>query len=320
MDEQTLFQFATILPVHILVVGSVGLDTVKTPFGTVQEALGGSATYFSYAASFFAPVRLVGVVGEDFPQEHVTLLRQRGVHLDGLEVAPGRTFRWQGSYEYDLNEARTLATELNVFETFQPKIPAAYQASEFVFLANINPELQLAVLSQVKAPRLVACDTMNLWIRTKREPLLALLKQVHIFVLNEGEARQLTQQSSLIRAGKRLLEWGPQVVVIKKGEHGVLLFTREDFFAAPAYPIEEVFDPTGAGDCFAGGFFGALAQAHRKRPEEQLLAPPVLRQAVIFGSVLASFNVERFSLERLTSLTLDEIQTRYRQFSDITHF
>ncbi|MBI3291615.1 MAG: sugar kinase [Elusimicrobia bacterium] len=301
---------------NLLVVGSVGLDTVKTPFGAVKEALGGSATYFAYAASFFAPVRLVGVVGEDFPQEHLTLLRQRGVHLDGLEVAPGRTFRWQGSYEYDLNEAHTLATELNVFETFQPKIPTAYQASEFVFLANINPELQLEVLTQVKAPRLIACDTMNLWIRTKREPLLALLKQVHIFILNDGEARQLTQQSSLIKAGRLLLQWGPRVVVIKKGEHGVLLFTQQDFFAAPAFPLEEVYDPTGAGDCFAGGFFGSLARHHHDQP----LTTAALRQAVIFGSVLASFNVERFSLERLTSLTLDEIQTRYRQFSDITHF
>lgn len=301
---------------NILVVGSVALDTVKTPFGKVHEALGGSATYFSYAASFFAPVRLVGVVGEDFPQEHRALLKQRGVHLDGLEVAPGRTFRWQGHYEYDLNEAHTLATELNVFETFQPKIPPAYQTSEFVFLANINPELQLNVLAQVKQPRLIACDTMNLWIKTKREPLLALLKQVHILILNDGEARQLTQQSSLIRAGKLLLQWGPQVVVIKKGEHGVLLFTPDDFFAAPAFPLEEVSDPTGAGDCFAGGFFGALARDQHEQP----LARTALRQAVIFGNVMASFNVERFSLERLTSLTLDEIYTRYRQFSDITHF
>ena len=298
----------------ILVVGSVGLDDVQTPFGKVNGVLGGSATYFSYAASFFAPVRMVAVVGEDFSQEHIRLLESRSIALEGLEVRPGKTFRWAGSYEFDLNEAKTLKTDLNVFQTFQPKIPSAFQNTPYVFLANIDPELQLSVLEQIKSPKLVGCDTMNLWINIKKEPLRALLKKVDIFVLNEVEARMLSGQPSLIKAGRTLITWGPKRVVIKKGEHGALLFGPNTFFAAPAFPTEEVFDPTGAGDCFAGGFFGYLARQGGD------LSDPLLRQAVIYGSIMASFNVERFSLERLTTLTSPEIDARYRAFGDLVRF
>lgn len=292
----------------------MGLDTVKTPFGRVQDSLGGSATYFSYAASFFSPVKLVAVVGEDFPREHVDLLARRGIDLKGLQRLPGRTFRWSGSYEFDLNEARTLATELNVFESFRPQIPPALQETPFVFLANIDPELQLDVLKQARQPRLVACDTMNLWIKIKPAKLREVLERVHIFILNDGEARQLTGQSSLIKAGRTLLKWGPSIVVIKKGEHGAFLLTEGRFFAVPAFPLEEVYDPTGAGDCFAGGFFGSLVR------DGGSLEETALRRAVVFGTVMASFNVEKFSLERLKTLTDAEIFSRYRQFIQMTHF
>lgn len=298
----------------ILVVGSVALDSIKTPFGEVKEALGGSATYFSYSASFFAPVRLVAVVGSDFPKQHVQLLTSKGISTDGLETASGRTFRWTGLYETDMNAARTLNTELNVFQSFKPKVPAAYATTPHVFLANIDPDLQLEVLNQIKSPQLIGCDTMNLWIGLKSESLNKLLKKVHVFLLNDGEARQLTGITNLIKAGYDLLKRGPRVVVIKKGEHGAILLTKDFFFVAPAFPVEDVFDPTGAGDCFAGGFFSSLAV------NGDFWDQTSLRRSVIFGTVMASYNVESFSLDRLKTLKQNDIIARYNQFKAFTHF
>jgi len=298
----------------ILVVGSIALDSIKTPFGEIKEALGGSATYSAYAASFFNPVRLVGVVGEDFPKEHIELLSKRGIQTEGLQITKGRTFRWQGSYEYDLNEAHTLATELNVFETFRPKIPPAYQNSDYVFLANIDPELQLSVLEQVKSPKLVACDTMNLWIKLKPEALKNVIKRVDFLFINEGEARMFAETSSLIRAGRHLQSWGPKYVIIKKGEHGALMFGQNSFFATPAFPLEEVYDPTGAGDTFAGGFMGYLAKQGGD------ISEPTLRRAVVFGSVMASFTVEKFSLNRLKDLTPEQLEGRVLMLKELSHF
>lgn len=297
----------------ILVVGSVALDTVKTPFGERKDALGGSATYFSYAASFFTTVRLVGVVGKDFPKEHVELLKSRKIDTAGLEVGNGKTFRWSGKYEFDLNEAQTLDTKLNVFEAFRPKIPDAYKKTPYVFLANINPELQLQVLEQVAKPKLVACDTMNLWIKTKKPALLRLLSKVDILILNDGEARMLTEMPSLVKAAREIASYGPKYVVIKKGEHGSLLLHDGKYFVAPAFPLEEVFDPTGAGDTFAGGFMGYLAKVDK-------VSESTLRQAMIYGSVMASYNVEEFSLDRLVTLSQKEIETRYKQFQELCRF
>jgi len=292
----------------ILVVGSVALDSIKTPFGEVKEALGGSAVYFSYAASFFSPVRVVAVVGKDFPEEHLKLLEDKGISVEGLEKVEGRTFRWTGSYENDMNSARTHSTELNVFQDFDPKIPAKYQNTPHVFLANIDPDLQLRVLEKMKKPKLIGCDTMNLWISTKPESLEKLLKKVDFFLLNEGEARQLTGITNLIKAGKDILKRGPKGVVIKKGEHGAILMTKKHFFLAPAYPVEAVLDPTGAGDCFAGGFFSSLARSGK------YWDGTALRQSVIFGTLMASFNVESFSLERLKKVTPKEIRARFNTF------
>lgn len=298
----------------ILVVGSVALDTIQTPFGSVKDALGGSATYFAYAASFFAPVRMVAAVGKDFPASALKLLEDRGISLDGLERSDGKTFRWSGAYENDMNAAKTLATELNVLSDFHPKVPLSYKSTSNVFLANVDPDQQIALLDQIDTPKLVGCDTMNLWIATKQPSLRKLLKRVDIFLLNDGEARQLTGLTNLVKAGNELLKLGPRVVVIKKGEHGAILLTKKFFFVAPAYPVEDVFDPTGAGDCFAGGFFASLSTS--KDPFDEVS----LRQAVIFGTVIASFNVESFSLDRLKSVTADQILSRYDQFRRYTHF
>lgn len=296
-----------------LVVGSVALDSIRTPFGEVEEALGGSATYFSLAASFFGEVRLVAVVGEDFPPEHLDFLASRGVDLRGLQRVPGRTFRWKGYYEYDLNDARTLETQLNVFEDFEPEIPEEYRDSDFVFLANIAPELQLHVLEQVRSPRLVVCDTMNLWIETRRPQLVETISRVDVLLLNDGEARQLAGEPNLVAAGRKLLGLGPRRVIIKKGEHGVIMLTEDTFFSLPAYPLETVFDPTGAGDSFGGGFLGSLSRGGETSEE-------AIRRSVVYGSVVASFAVESFSCDRLRDLTLEEIEARYGTFTDITCF
>jgi sugar/nucleoside kinase (ribokinase family) len=297
----------------ILVVGSVAFDSVETPFGRVDNVLGGSATYFSTSASFFTDVNLVAVVGEDFPQEHIDFLQSRGIDLGGLVRSPGKTFHWKGRYGYDLNEAQTLETHLNVFEAFKPRIPDQYADAEFLFLANIDPVLQGEVLGQVRRPRVVACDTMNFWISSKPAELKRVIAQVDIFIINEGEARQLSGEANLVKAARNLLDLGVKTLIVKRGEYGVLMFTRSSVFSAPAYPLEEVFDPTGAGDTFAGGFMGYLANTGDTSDEG-------VRKAIIFGSVMASFNVEDFSLNRLKKLDYREIEERYRSFKAMTHF
>ena len=298
---------------QILVVGSVALDTVRTPFGEAREVLGGSATYFASSASYFAPVSVVAVVGEDFPMEELEFLKRRDVDLAGIDRRPGRTFRWRGEYGYDLNEARTLETQLNVFAEFHPQLPEGYRAHDVVFLGNIDPDLQREVLTQVRAPQLVAADTMNFWIQGKPESLRQTLNHVQILIINDAEARMLAQEPNLVRAAKTILRWGPRSLVIKRGEYGALSFADGGWFAAPALPLEQVYDPTGAGDAFAGGFLGFLAST-RNFDEANL------RQAVIMGSVMASFTVEAFSLDRLRHLSYSEIEDRYRQFKHLAHF
>lgn len=297
----------------ILVVGSVAFDSIKTPFGEVDEALGGSACYFSTSASFFTDVSLVAVIGEDFPQEHIDFLASRNIDLAGLQKSPGETFRWKGRYEYDLNEAHTLETHLNVFESFQPQLPENYRDAEYVFLANIDPELQLEVLQQVKNPKLVACDTMNFWIDGKKQELIKTLGRVDILVINEAEVRQLADEPNLVKAAEIVRGFGPKILVVKRGEYGVLMFGEGSIFSAPAYPLEEVFDPTGAGDTFAGGFVGYLA-ATRNLDEHNL------RKAIVFGTVMASFTVEKFSLERLKEIDYADIETRYKRIKLLTDF
>lgn len=297
----------------IVVVGTVAFDTVETPFGRGENVLGGSATYFSTSASFFTDVSLVAVVGDDFPKEHITFLQSRSINTDGLQRIPGKTFHWSGKYGYDLNEAETLDTQLNVLMEFKPDLPTSYREAEYLFLANIDPDLQLEVLEQVKAPKLVACDTMNFWITSKPESLRKVLQKVDIVVINEGEARQFTGESNLVKAAQQIMALGCKRLVVKRGEYGVLMFTPQTVFAAPAYPLEEVFDPTGAGDTFAGGFMGYLAN-------QGDLSEDGIRQAIIFGSVMASFNVEDFSLNRMKTLDYKEIEKRYKSFTSLTSF
>ncbi|MGB6647719.1 MAG: PfkB family carbohydrate kinase, partial [Bacteroidota bacterium] len=282
----------------VLVVGSLALDTIETPFGSVQDALGGSAVYISTAASyFFSPIRIVGVVGGDFPKGGLALLEEKNVDLEGLEIIPdGKTFRWSGRYHYDLNERDTLSTDLNVFETFEPKVPEKYRKSRIVCLGNIDPLLQRRVLDQVENPRIVVCDTMNYWIERKNADLLETLKLINILILNDSEARLLSREPNLIRAAKAIRAMGPSVVIIKKGEHGALLLTENMVFSAPAYPMENIFDPTGAGDSFAGGLVGWLARTDDMSEEN-------LKRSVIYGSTLASFCVEEFGVDGLKDLT-----------------
>ncbi len=297
----------------ILVVGSVALDSVETPFGVRDRVLGGSATYFATSASFFTDVNLVAVVGEDFPEEHTRFLSSRNIDLTGLSRVPGETFHWKGRYGYDLNEAQTLETHLNVFESFKPVIPASWADAQYLILANIDPELQMEVLNQVKSPRVVACDTMNFWISSKPEALKKVISRVDFLIINEGEARQLSGEANLVKAARAIIGLGVKNLIVKRGEYGVLMFNGHSVFAAPAFPLEEVFDPTGAGDTFAGGFMGYLANTGN-------LSEEGIRQAVIFGSVMASFNVEDFSLERMKTLSYPEIEARYRSFKNMTHF
>jgi sugar/nucleoside kinase (ribokinase family) len=299
--------------VSVLVVGSVAFDTIRTPFGLATEVLGGSANYFSVAASFFTDVRLVAVVGEDFPDEHLEFLRRRGVDLRGLQRMPGKTFRWVGEYGFDFNEAKTLDTQLNVFADFAPKIPEDYRDSDVVFLANIDPDLQRDVLRQVRRPALVAADTMNYWIARKREALRETLTLVDALIINDAETRQLANEPNLVRAARTIQSWGPRILIIKRGEYGALLCVGGEWFSAPALPLESVQDPTGAGDCFAGGAVGYLA--HRMRFDADHL-----RQAMIMGSVMASFNVEAFSLDRLRTLTMAEVEARFKTFRRLVHF
>ena len=297
----------------ILVVGSIALDTVKTPFGEVTETLGGSATYFAFAASFFTNINMVAVVGEDFPPSYLELLRSRPIDLRGLEIRKGKTFRWSGLYGYDLNERDTLSVALNVFEDFHPVLSHEFKESPCVFLANIDPELHLEVINQLKAPKVIVCDTMNIWIENKRSVLEKTLKHVDILVLNDGEARELAQEANLIKAGKIILGFGPRAVIIKKGEHGAVYLSPTSYFSVPAYPLESVFDPTGAGDSFAGGFLGYLAKMGID--EEKTIKP-----AMVYGTVMASFTVEDFSLNRLKMVRPEEIEARFREIKRITHF
>lgn len=297
----------------VLVVGSVALDSVKTPFGEVQDALGGSATFFSVAAAYFTDVALVAVVGADFPERHVEFLKSRGIDTSGLVVEEGETFRWAGVYGYDLNDRDTIYTKLNVFENFRPRIPDRLAASEFVFLANIDPELQLSVLDQVSSPKLVACDTMNFWIESKREVLGKLLKKVDIMIMNDSECRELAGEPNLIKAARMVLDMGPKTIVVKKGEHGALMADHESFFSAPAFPCEDVFDPTGAGDSFAGGFMGQLAKTKD-------VSAANIRRAVIFGTVMASFCVEQFSVDGMASLDQADMEDRFRALKDLSNF
>lgn len=297
----------------ILVVGSIAFDTVKTPFGEARDILGGAASYFALAASNFTRVNVVAVVGEDFTALDRAAFDGRTIDLAGLEVARGKTFRWGGEYSFDLNNRDTLFTELNVFENFRPRIPEAYRSSELVFLGNIHPDLQRDVLRQVERPRLVALDTMNYWIERTPKPLARVLAEIDALLINDAEARQLSGEHNLVRAAEKIRAMGPKTLVIKRGEYGVLLFGEAHRFAAPAYPLEDVFDPTGAGDTFAGGFMGHLA-------ERGDASEGALRQAVVFGSTLGSFCVEEFGCRRLASLTKGEILDRYREFKRLTHF
>jgi sugar/nucleoside kinase (ribokinase family) len=299
----------------ILAVGSVAFDTIRNPFGEAPRVVGGSATYFSVAASFFTDVRLVAVVGEDFADRGMGLFEGRSIDLTGLQTVPGETFRWKGEYGFDLNTRETIYTKLNVFEDFQPTIPEAYRTSPFVFLGNIHPRLQLDVLDQVIEPRLVAADTMNYWIEGAPDDLREVLKRVDLLIINDAEARELSHESNLVKAARAIRSMGPRTVVIKRGEHGVLMTCagEGEFFAAPAMPLEEVFDPTGAGDTFAGGFLGSLAVCGE-------VSEAAMARAIIYGSTLASFAVEDFSLDRLLRLTQDEIGERFRRFKRLTHF
>jgi cytidine kinase len=297
----------------LLITGSIALDSVKTPLEEHHDLLGGSASYASIAASFFTPVNLVGIVGTDFPRPYLDLFQRHGINLDGLQVADGQTFRWSGEYEWDLNNRRTRSVCLNVFETFQPNLPERYRSAPYVLLANISPQLQLHVLTQVKNPKFIIADTMDLWINTAKEPLLELLKKIDCLILNESEARELLKETSLIKAGKALLKLGPKYACIKKGEHGCLLFGKNLFFSAPAYPLEDIHDPTGAGDCFAGALAGYLTKTGK-------IDNDTLRKAVIYGSVIASFNVESFSLRRLQTLTRSDIESRYEEFKRLSQF
>jgi sugar/nucleoside kinase (ribokinase family) len=297
----------------VLVVGSVALDSVETPFGRADNVIGGSGTFFSASASHLAPVQLVGVVGDDYPLAQLDALKQRGVDMAGLEQAKGESFRWRGRYRHDLNSAETLETRLGVFSHFSPKIPTQFRSAPFVFLANIDPRLQLDVLRQVQRPTLVACDTMNFWIESRRPDIVELIKHVDLITLNDGEARQLTDCANLVKAARWIMERGPTMVIIKKGEHGAFLFKERSIFFAPAYPLEEVFDPTGAGDSFAGGFMGYLARTGD-------LSDANLRRAVVYGSAMGSFAVEKFSVQRLLEITPADIAARVAEFRQLVAF
>lgn len=297
----------------VLVVGSVALDSVKTPFGSHDDLLGGSATYFSISASYFTDVRLVAVVGKDFPKKYIDLLERYGVNTAGLVIEDGGTFRWKGAYEYDMNVARTISTHLNVFESFDPVIPLQWRRTKNVFLANIDPDLQSKVLAQMDSPRLVASDSMNYWIENKKSSLTRLLKKIHIFLVNDAEAREFSGQTNLLKAARYVLSLGPKMVIVKKGEHGCLLVTKKEFFSVPGYPLEDIYDPTGAGDTFAGGLMGYLSCQSK-------IDTLSVKRGIIFGSAMASYNVEAFSLQRLLKLNRNLIDKRYAQFKELVKF
>ena len=298
----------------LLVVGSVAFDAVETPFGKTEKMLGGSASHFSLSASFYTEVQIVGVVGGDFSEAEQQVFDAHHIDTTDLErIAEGKTFRWYGRYDYDLNVAHTLDTQLNVFADFKPKLSAESKKARLVFLGNIQPDLQRGVREQIPNAELVALDTMNLWIETARESLISTIKGVDVVIINDAEARQLTEIANLIKAARTILSWGPKALIVKRGEYGAALFTAESYFAIPAFPLESVFDPTGAGDTFAGGFMGYLSS-------QRVLDEAAMRRAMIFGSVMASFNVEEFGTARVQKLTTDEINERFRAFKKMTHF
>jgi sugar/nucleoside kinase (ribokinase family) len=296
-----------------LVVGSIALDSVITPFGETADAPGGSALFFSAAGAVLHPIQVVGVVGSDFPAAALEALAARGVDLSGVERAAGESFRWKARYSYDLSSRETLDTRLGVFATFRPKLPPAFRRARYVFLGNIDPELQLGVLDQVSAPKLVACDTMNYWIQSKRDVLLELLRHIHILMVNDSEARELSGDWNIYRAAHWILAHGPGKVVIKQGEHGALLVEPDGVFKVPAYPLQEVFDPTGAGDAFAGGFM-----AHLARTDD--LSPPSLRRAMAYGAAMGSFAVEAFGIQVFDGVTPAAVEARVRAFRELTRF
>jgi sugar/nucleoside kinase (ribokinase family) len=299
----------------LLVVGSLGLDTVSTPFDKAEEALGGSATYISLSASYFsAPVNLVGVVGSDFPNSYIHLMEEHNINLEGLQIIEGgKTFRWGAKYHYDLNVRDTLFTELNVFQNFDPVIPEKFRKAKFVCLGNIDPVLQMKVLEQITDSSFVICDTMNYWIEGMKDDLLKLLKKVNVLIINDSEARLLAHDPNLIKSARMIRDMGPEILIIKKGEHGALLFTDDVVFSAPAYPMEMIYDPTGAGDSFAGGFAGYLHRTQDVTPEN-------LKCAVIYGSAMASFCVEKFSTKGLEKLSYLRVQDRFREFMNLSRF
>jgi sugar/nucleoside kinase (ribokinase family) len=297
----------------ILVVGSVALDSVKTPFGTREEILGGSATYFSIAASYFTNVSIVAVVGEDFPETHVALLRNKGIDISGLQRQRGKTFRWKGEYSPDFNTRTTLETQLNVFADFSPKLLSSHFFHEYIFLGNIDPDLQRSVLEQMRSPKLVACDTMNYWIKNKRDSLMRTLSMIDLLIINDEETRQLAENQNLMQAARRILSWGPKMLVIKRGEFGALMLDAHSVFCLPAYPVENVLDPTGAGDSFAGGLLGYLAATGAS-------GNMAMRKAIVYGSSMASFNVTGFGPEQLGDLTYPEVEARYREFRKLVFF
>jgi len=299
--------------VDVVISGTVALDSIKTPFGEVKEVLGGSAIYSSVAAREFAKTGIISVVGKDFPKKYLAFLNSMGVDTAGIDVQKGDTFRWSGFYEYDMNQAHTLDTKLNVLATFDPKVPEAYRQSKYLFLANTDPEVQMKVYRQMKKPRFVMMDTMNFWIDNKKEALTKMIEKVDAVVLNDAEARQYWDSPNLVNAGRSFLDLGPKAVIIKKGEHGALMFTDGACFSAPAYPLEKLVDPTGAGDSFAGGFIGWLARTEDTSPRN-------MRKAIIFGSAIASYNAEDFSLNKLKKITRDDIFNRYMMFQDIVSF
>lgn len=299
----------------IVVVGSMAFDSIETPFGKVAKVLGGSANYFSLSASVFAPIKVVSVVGQDFPPEHMELFKKRGIDTSGIRMEEGRTFHWAGKYGYDLNEATTLQTELNVFESFEPELPTSYRKSEFVFLGNIAPALQTRVLAQIEKPKFIAIDTMNFWIEGSRDALIEAISRCHALIINEAEARQLTQTHNIVKAAQTVRSWGPQIMVVKRGEHGAMLFDHGDVFSLPGLPLAEVKDPTGAGDTFAGGFVGYLASQSNFS-----LSRYTLRKAIVYGNVMASFAVQDFGFSNLIQLNREMVEERYQRFVDLTVF
>ncbi len=296
----------------VLIVGTVALDTIETPFGKVKKALGGSATYASFAVSFFSKPALISVVGKDFPKNYIELLKKRNISINGLKMT-GKTFHWDGFYEYDMNEAKTRKTELNSLENFKVNVPEKYKGIKYIFLANIDPEHQLQALRQLDNPEFVVLDTMNFWINNKRKSLVKVIKEVDVLLLNDGEARQLFETANLVKAANEALSLGAKAVIIKKGEHGALLFTKNKHFSAPSYPLEVIKDPTGCGDCFGGGFVGYMSKT-------KYLSEKNFRKAIVYGSVIASYNAEDFSLNRLKNLTIDDIEKRYKEFKDMREF